>query len=49
VPGPARVEALAAEGVVIRHVPAVDALRISCGFFNTEAEIDRAVDGARAA
>ena len=32
----ARLEEL---GVMIRHIPTNDALRISCGFFNSEDEI----------
>ena len=37
------VEALAAAGVAIRSIPDNQSLRISCGFFNTRAEIDRAL------
>lgn len=35
---------LAEEGIVIRAIPDNAALRVSCGFFNTEDEIDRALD-----
>jgi L-cysteine/cystine lyase len=37
------VEDLAAAGVSIRSIPDNQAFRISCGFFNTRAEIDRAL------
>ena len=37
------VEGLAAAGVAIRFIPDNQALRISCGFFNTRAEVDRAL------
>ncbi len=37
------VERLAAEGVLIRSIPENGALRISAGFYNTQAEIDRAL------
>ena len=37
----ATVASLAAHGVTVRSVPDTSSLRISCGFFNTEAEIDR--------
>jgi L-cysteine/cystine lyase len=37
------VERLAAEGVLIRSIPENGALRISTGFYNTQAEIDRAL------
>jgi L-cysteine/cystine lyase len=47
------VDALRAQGVEIRSIPDNGAMRIACGFFNTEAEIDRAValihDHARSA
>lgn len=36
---------LAADGIVIRSIPDSGAFRISCGFFNTEEEILRAVEG----
>ena len=35
---------LAQEGITIRHIPDNLALRISTGFFNTEEEIDRAIE-----
>ncbi|MBO0702985.1 MAG: aminotransferase class V-fold PLP-dependent enzyme, partial [Candidatus Dormibacteraeota bacterium] len=35
---------LAARGVMIRSVPENGAFRISCGFYNTRAEIDRTVE-----
>jgi len=35
---------LVGEGIVIRHIPDNLALRISTGFFNTEEEIDRAIE-----
>lgn len=35
------VEFLVERGVAVRSIPDNGALRISCGFFNTEAEIDR--------
>ena len=38
------VERLAAENVLIRSIPENGALRISTGFYNTRAEIDRALD-----
>ncbi|MEP7104522.1 MAG: aminotransferase class V-fold PLP-dependent enzyme [Chloroflexota bacterium] len=38
------VERLAAENVLIRTIPENGALRISTGFYNTRAEIDRALD-----
>jgi L-cysteine/cystine lyase len=38
------VAALHAQGVDIRSIPDNGAMRIACEFFNTEAEIDRAVD-----
>ena len=37
------VERLSAAGVAIRSIPDIQALRISCGFFNTAEEIDRAI------
>jgi len=37
------VEELSAAGVAIRSIPDNQALRISCAFFNTRAEIDRAL------
>lgn len=37
------VEHLAAEGVAIRSIPDNQAFRISCGFYNTREEVDRAV------
>jgi L-cysteine/cystine lyase len=37
------VEGMAAAGVAIRSIPDNQALRISCGFFNTRAEVDRAL------
>ena len=40
----AAVERLSAAGVEIRSIPDNQALRISCGFFNTAEEIDRAID-----
>jgi L-cysteine/cystine lyase len=39
----ATVERLAAAGVLIRSIPENGALRISTGFYNTRAEIDRAI------
>ena len=39
----AAVEHLAGEGVAIRSIPDNQAMRISCGFYNTTAEIDRAL------
>jgi L-cysteine/cystine lyase len=39
----AAVEGMAAAGVAIRSIPDNQALRISCGFFNTREEIDRAL------
>ena len=41
---PALVEALADRGVVIRWIDQPAALRVSTGFYNTEADIDRLVD-----
>ncbi|HEY8761221.1 MAG TPA: aminotransferase class V-fold PLP-dependent enzyme [Candidatus Dormibacteraeota bacterium] len=38
------VEAMAAAGVAIRSIPDNQALRISCGFFNTREEVDRALN-----
>jgi len=38
------VSALEARGVTIRRIPETDALRASCAYFNTEAEIDRLVE-----
>lgn len=40
----ATVERLAAAGVLIRSIPENGALRLSTGFYNTRAEIDRAVE-----
>ncbi|HVD02317.1 MAG TPA: aminotransferase class V-fold PLP-dependent enzyme [Candidatus Dormibacteraeota bacterium] len=37
------VEHLSAEGVAIRSIPDNQAMRISCGFYNTREEIDRAL------
>jgi L-cysteine/cystine lyase len=37
------VEGMAAAGVAIRSIPDNQALRISCGFFNTRAEVDKAL------
>jgi L-cysteine/cystine lyase len=37
------VEALAHHNITIRHIPDNGSLRISCGFFNTEADIDTAL------
>jgi L-cysteine/cystine lyase len=37
------VERLSAEGVAIRSIPDNEALRISCGFYNTRDEVDRAL------
>jgi L-cysteine/cystine lyase len=37
------VEALAQRGITIRAIPDNGSLRISCGFFNTEADIDTAL------
>jgi L-cysteine/cystine lyase len=37
------VDGMAAAGVAIRSIPDNQALRISCGFFNTREEIDRAL------
>jgi len=37
------VEHLASEGVAIRSIPDNQAFRISCGFFNTREEVDRAL------
>ena len=34
---------LAERGVMVRSIPDNGAVRISCGFFNTSEEIDRAV------
>jgi L-cysteine/cystine lyase len=48
----ASVARLAEAGLTVRSVPDTRSLRISCGFFNTRAEIDRLVDAlsrARAA
>ena len=41
---PALVEALADRGVIIRWIDQPAALRVSTGFYNTEADIDRLVD-----
>jgi len=41
--GPELVARLSAEGITLRHVPDTDAVRISCGFFNTHEEVDRAL------
>jgi L-cysteine/cystine lyase len=38
---------LAAEGVTLRSVADTNALRVSCGFFNTSAEIDQLVAAVR--
>jgi L-cysteine/cystine lyase len=38
------VDGLSAAGVAIRSIPDNEALRISCSFYNTRAEIDRALD-----
>jgi L-cysteine/cystine lyase len=38
------VEGMAAGGVAIRSIPDNEALRLSCGFFNTREEVDRALD-----
>jgi selenocysteine lyase/cysteine desulfurase len=37
------VEEMAAAGVAVRSIPDNQALRISCGFFNTRDEIDKAL------
>jgi L-cysteine/cystine lyase len=37
------VEGLAAAGIAIRFIPDSQALRISCGFFNTREEVDRSL------
>ena len=36
---------LTTAGVTVRSVPDTSTVRLSCGFFNTRGEIDRAVDG----
>jgi len=41
------VEHLAAHGALIRSIPENGALRLSCGFYNTPAEIDHALDLVR--
>jgi selenocysteine lyase/cysteine desulfurase len=38
------VTALRERGVTIRHIPDNGCLRLSCGFFNTREEIDRALN-----
>jgi len=37
------VDSMAAAGVAIRSIPDNQALRISCGFFNTREEVDKAL------
>ena len=37
------VEEMAAAGVAVRSIPDNQAFRISCGFFNTREEVDRAL------
>jgi L-cysteine/cystine lyase len=44
VDAPACVTALREAGVTIRYIPDNGCLRVSCGFFNTEAEIDQTLD-----
>jgi selenocysteine lyase/cysteine desulfurase len=38
---------LGADGLTVRSVADTSSLRVSCGFFNTQGEIDRLVAGVR--